>query len=158
VGGTLESLALAAERSQATGRWLAGALAATLALAACGGSSPDPAPASTAGGAGGAAGQRLRDAVAWLCAAQHDARSSVPKARAVFFDRSHDQLHELARLTEPQDRVVTARLLEAKNVVEQDFLYPKTWPRVEGDIGALGAAARAALTAVSISPPPSCPG
>jgi hypothetical protein len=74
----------------------------------------------------------------------------------VFFDRAHDQLHELARRAGERDRAATARLLEAKNKVEQDFLYPRTWDKVAGDMAALDDAARVTLTAAGAAAPPAC--
>jgi hypothetical protein len=140
-------------------RWLAlaGATIVPLALCGClagegGGSAPEVQP-PTAAAPGDAA---LRAAVAGLCEAAEAAKASVPRARAIFYDRSHDQLHELARRAQDRDRAVTAGLLEAKESVERDFLYPRTWPQVGGDIDRLDQAARAALLAVAVEPPPGC--
>jgi hypothetical protein len=130
-----------------------------LSLAACGGGDPG-APAAAATPAGGPppgdAGPRLRDAVGALCEARGAATSSIPTARAVFYDKAHDELHELARLAGPRDRDATAKLLEAKNAVETDFLYPKTWDKVAPDLATLDGAARSALLVVSVPEPPAC--
>jgi hypothetical protein len=132
------------------------ALAATvLVLAGPGCASPEP------GGPGPAAtvapgDQRLVDAVAALCAARREAAGAVPAARGIFYDRSHDAMHELARRAQAADREVTARLLEAKNKVEQDFLYPRTWQLLGDDLARLDEAARAALGVLKIPTPAPC--
>jgi hypothetical protein len=137
-------------------RWSALASAwVVLALCGClqdGGSTEVQAPA----GAVASSDTALRDAITGLCEAAEAAKASVPKARAVFYDRSHDQLHELARRAQERDRAVTAGLLVAKESVERDFLYPRSWPQVAGDLDRLDQAARAALLAVAIEPPPGC--
>lgn len=60
---------------------------------------------------------READVVDGVCAAL-DASDAGGDARAIFYDRAHDGLHELARETAPQDRVVAGRLLRAKERVE----------------------------------------
>jgi hypothetical protein len=131
---------------------LAAALLA-LATAGCAASGPaGPAPAAAVA----PADQPLVDAVAALCVARKQATSTVPAARATFYDRSHDAMHALARRTESVDRPATARLLEAKNNVEQDFLYPRTWERLGDDLARLDDAARAALGVLRISTPAAC--
>jgi hypothetical protein len=127
--------------------------ALALTTSACG----SPARVEPSPQAQGEAEQRLTEAVGALCDARREAASSIPTARGVFYDRAHDQLHELARRAGERDRPATARMLEAKNKVEQDFLYPKTWDQVAGDIATLDGAARAALPAVPADVPPPCP-
>jgi hypothetical protein len=131
---------------------LAAALVA-LAAAGCGASGPDgPGPAAAVA----PADQPLFDAVAALCDARKQAASAVPAARGIFYDRSHDAMHELARRAEAVDRTATARLLEAKNKVEQDFLYPRTWERLGSDLAILDEAARSALGVLRIGAPVPC--
>ena len=50
----------------------------------------------------------------------------------------------------------TARLLEAKETVERDFLFPRTWPLVAPDLGTLDEAARGALAVAGVPAPPPC--
>jgi len=133
---------------------------AAMALAAVGGcAAPGAAPGPARPDAGVApADQRLVAAVAALCDARRQAGTTVPTARQTFYDRSHDAMHELARRAEQADRPAAARLLEAKNAVELDFLYPRTWARLAGDLARLDDAARAALGALAIRPPAACGG
>ena len=137
---------------------MVGALTAAIALTA-GGCGARP---GDAGGGPAAsltpADQRLVSAVAALCDARRQASTTVPTARTTFYDRSHDAMHELARRTETADRPAASQLLEAKNAVEQDFLYPRTWARVGGDLATLDQAARAALGAIGVAAPAACPG
>jgi hypothetical protein len=56
---------------------------------------------------------------AGLCAAISAAQDDdVSEARAAFYDRSHDGLHELAASTAEVDRAAAAQLLETKQRVE----------------------------------------
>ena len=137
---------------------MVGALTAAIALAAggCGGRAGGSAGVPAASLAPG--DQRLVTAVAALCDARRQAATTVPTARTTFYDRSHDAMHELARRTEPADRPAASQLLEAKNAVELDFLYPRTWARLGGDLATLDQAARAALGAIGVAAPAACPG
>lgn len=119
-------------------RWLAAALLAVLlfVLVACGGADE----------AGPDAG--LIDAHAGLCLAA--ARPS--EARAVFFDRSHDALHEVARRLDGVDRPLAARLLEAKERVESGLQPPREG--LTGDLRRLADVYRAALGRLAIAAAP----
>jgi hypothetical protein len=65
-----------------------------------------------------------------LCEARMLAsRGLIRDAEAEFQDRAHAYLHELAGETTETDRQAAARLLEAKQLVEQSFANP-TEPRV----------------------------
>ena len=89
-------------RRTATGAFL---LLAVAVAVACGGSDkPDP-------------DARLVDAHAALC----EAADQPAQARALFFDRSHDALHDVARRIDTDDRPLAAQLLEAKEVVESEL-------------------------------------
>jgi hypothetical protein len=103
--------------------------------------------------ASGESPQALTGTVAALCRVQQDAARSVPAARATFYDRAHDGLHALARVVETKDRVVAARLLEAKNAVEQDLGQPRSSPRLHADLPRLVATAGDALEVLSLTPP-----
>jgi len=60
---------------------------------------------------------RLVDANAGLC----EAAKSPDSARALFFDRSHEALHTVARGLEEVDRAQAAMLLQAKESVESEL-------------------------------------
>lgn len=60
---------------------------------------------------------RFESAFAGLCRSLVQA-GDVSAARATFFDRSHQALHELAAELETVDRAAAGRLLEAKARVE----------------------------------------
>ncbi|MDQ4070488.1 MAG: hypothetical protein M3203_13610 [Actinomycetota bacterium] len=83
---------------------LAGALLVAAACSASGGEKSD-------------GNTRLVDAHTALC----EAAARPDQARALFFDRSHDALHEVARMLEDADRAQAARLLEAKQTVESEL-------------------------------------
>lgn len=88
-----------------------------------------------------------------LCTAR--ARATEPaSARAVFFDRAHQQLHELASEATPKDRAASARLLEAKEAVERDLASAD--PALADDLDQLLDAARAAITTANHPPPGQC--
>jgi hypothetical protein len=125
-----------------------------VALAGCASRPVGPAGAAAAVSP---ADQRLVAAVAALCDARGEARAAVPAARGIFYDRSHEAMHELARRVQAVDRGAAASLLEAKNRVESGFLYPRTWGRVGDDLAALDRAARAALGVIGIAAPAPCP-
>ena len=63
----------------------------------------------------------LMDAVGSLCTARDEVTKSIEDGRRVFQDEAHSALHEIARRVTPIDRVVAARLLEAKQRVEAAF-------------------------------------
>ncbi len=122
--------------------------ATAVAVSACGNGGPQPVEVQGRGHA------RL---VASLCTAAASARSGDrEEARRLFFDGAHQPIHELASATSEVDRVVSAQLLEAKQVVEADL----------GDAGAAGLAdhlvalAVAAMDAAAVSDdgtrPPAC--
>lgn len=112
------------------------ALAALLVLAVgCGGGSSD--------GNG-----RLIDAHAALCRAA----VNQGEARALFFDRAHDALHEVARRVEDVDRGQAARLLESKERVESDLNAGR--PPLPDDLLNLAEVYRASLGRLAITAPP----
>ena len=90
----------------------------------------------------------LVDAHAALCrAAAHPA-----EAKALFFDRSHDPLHSVARALEDVDRAQAADLLRAKEPVESEL-------RAQGegrpdDLLRLAEIYRASLGRLAITVPP----
>ncbi len=110
------------------------ALAALLVLlAACGdGGTTDP----------------LVDAHVALC----EAAARPERARELFFDRSHDALHTVARDLEDVDRSQAAQLLEAKERVESELESPG--PRLPDDLARLAEVYRASLGRLAIEAPP----
>ncbi len=77
-------------------------------------------------------------------------------AAMVFFDRSHQTLHVIAAATDAVDRAATARLLEAKQVIEADLTEPVLPDGFGDDIGTLLDATRGALGVLGLDAPP-CP-
>jgi hypothetical protein len=117
---------------------LRGVLAAALlsVLVACGGSDgPD-------------SDTRLVDAHAALC----EAAAQPDRARALFFDRSHDALHEVARRLEEPDRALAGRVLEAKQTVESELTASR--PGRPDDLRRLAEVYRDALGRLAITAPP----
>jgi hypothetical protein len=56
-----------------------------------------------------------------LCETRSLAGEDVEEARRQFYGTVHSPLHDIARKAEEADRAVAARMLEAKNDVEQSF-------------------------------------
>lgn len=112
--------------------------ATAVAVGACGNGGPRSVDRQGAGHA------RL---VASLCSAAAAARSGDREgARRLFFDGAHQPIHELASATSAVDRVVSAELLEAKQVVEGDLGDPDA-AGLADDLVALAAAAMEAAAA-----------
>jgi hypothetical protein len=86
-------------------------------------------------------------------AADRAERDSVAAA-AIFQDRAHDRLHELAQAVDSSSRAAAGRLLEAKAVVEGDLASQQDGPDLGADLGRLVTAGREALVALSVAPPP----
>lgn len=63
----------------------------------------------------------LKTAYTDLCETRSLAAEDVEEARGQFYGRVHSPLHDIAREAEGADRAVAARMLEAKNDVEQSF-------------------------------------
>jgi hypothetical protein len=127
-------------------RRAAAALALVVALGACGGDSDDDRTITVAGQPVAAA--PLVDAHAGLCqaAAQPDA------ARRLFFDRSHEALHTVARALEDVDRAQAGELLQAKERVESELAAPP--PSLPDDLYRLADVYRAGLGRLAITAPP----
>jgi hypothetical protein len=58
-------------------------------------------------------------AIEGLCRIEDEGLADRDRASAIFYDRAHDALHELAAEVEDVDRAAAARLLVAKERVEQ---------------------------------------
>lgn len=96
---------------------------------------------------------RLRQAAQGLCDAEALARSGqLEAARAMFFDRSHGFLHELAAMATDRDPQTAAALLEAKQRLEAALERMSGEGDAEGvEIGDLIAEVRAALGAAAVA-------
>ena len=84
-----------------------------------------------------------------LCRSSTAARTGdVPGAMRIFDDTVHGRLHDLAQETAASDRAGAARLLQAKQAVEEDFRRSPSDPATLGsDLARLTEATRAALAA-----------
>ena len=90
----------------------------------------------------------LVDAHAALC----EAAAAPDAARRLFFDRSHEQLHTVARGLEDVDRAEAARLLQAKEKVESELPSPPA--SLPDDLRTLAAVYRDGLGRLAITAPP----
>lgn len=107
------------------------------------GTSPPPRPPS------------FRSARDGVCQAAEALRTGdARRARALFFDRSHQPLHELAAAAQERDRAATARLLEAKGRVESGL--DKVLPTLAEDLDALAVVTGRAMAVVGSGDPGPC--
>ncbi len=90
---------------------------------------------------------RLVDAHAGLC----EAAARLDMARALFFDRSHEALHTVARALEDVDRAQAAALLQAKEKVESELTTPP--PTLRDDLLRLADVYRTGLGRLAITAP-----
>ncbi len=90
----------------------------------------------------------LVDAHVALC----EAVARPGEARQLFFDRSHDALHTVARDLEDVDRAQAAALLQAKEKVESGLDGPG--PTLAQDLARLADVYRASLGRLAIEAPP----
>jgi hypothetical protein len=115
-------------------------LVCAMALTACG--------SERTGGPGGDLGTALDG----LCEARLlSARGLIRDAESQFVDRAHAYLHQLARETAENDREAAARLLEAKQRVEQALAEP---PEPEELAGLLEELRRRTAEAAGVEVPP----
>jgi hypothetical protein len=117
-----------------------------LLAAACGGSADGGDDTVTVDGERVAV-EPLVDAHEALCQAAAD----LDQARALFFDRSHEALHTVARGLEDVDRAQAAQLLEVKERVESELGAHRENPQ---DLSRLADVYRASLTRLAITAPP----
>jgi hypothetical protein len=125
-------------------------------LAACGGGdgSPGASPSASPTGSASSLEARAVEATGGLCEARDlAAAGDVEGARAAFFDRSHDTIHEVADAAlvagHPEE---SGALLEAKRPVEAQG-SPNA-PRLRRDIAELIDVFRDALAVLGIEAPP----
>ena len=104
--------------------------------------------AACGGSTGNREEARLVDAHAGLCLAA----TKPSAARAIFFDRAHDALHEVARRLDNVDRAQAARLLEAKERVESGL--NTTREHLSEDMLALADVYRQSLARLAVTVPP----
>ncbi|MFP5318118.1 MAG: hypothetical protein ACLGI2_07455 [Acidimicrobiia bacterium] len=95
-----------------------------------------------------------REAAAALCTARDQARADLNKARATFYDRSHDALHDISRDLDPVDRAASGRLLEAKQRVESALDADPPPAGLVADLQELADVTRAGLARLSVDVPP----
>ena len=118
-------------------------------LVACGGSGEDNGqPETIAVDGQPVAVASLVDAHAALC----EAEAQPGRARALFFDRSHDALHTVARALDDVDRALAAQLLEAKETVESELGASRA--ARPDDLRRLAEVYRTALGRLAITPAP----
>lgn len=122
-------------------------VALLLLAAACGGSEEDASNTITVEGQPVAVAP-LVDAHAGLC----EAAKNPAQARALFFDRSHDALHTVARALDDVDRALAGQLLQAKETVESE-LGPSR-PGRPDDLRRLADVYRSALGRLAITVAP----
>ena len=94
--------------------------------------------------------------VAALCEARGHVLRDAGTAKAIFLDRAHDELHDLAGEVAEIDRSAAARLLEAKQAVEAELERRSSSADLAEELRALIASTRRALEVISGSAP-SCP-
>lgn len=119
-------------------------------LTGCGESSPRSTATETSTPEADAEAVRFEDAQSGVCEAAAAAASDVEAAEAIFFDRAHDSLHELAAALGDTDRVSAARLLEAKQDVEAELDGAARREIVRDDLVALAAVTGGALDVLGI--------
>jgi len=89
-------------------------------------------------------------AVEGLCLARAQVEGDAKAVRGTFYDRAHDALHTIARELETVDRVLAARLLEAKEAVEADVNAEPPAPALAVDLDHLIDEARQGLDRLSV--------
>lgn len=114
-------------------------------------------PSGSDEGAADDDGSGVRETLLGLCAAADAAaEGSVEDARDVFFDRSHQGLHDLAASASEEDRTATADLLESKQRVESMVRGDPSQEELRSELRGLLEDARDAARAIDVTPPP-CP-
>jgi hypothetical protein len=122
------------------------AIGLALLATACGGNGNGPETITVAGQPVAVA--LLVDAHAGLC----QAAEQPDAARRLFFDRSHEALHTVARALEDVDRAQAGELLQAKERVESELADPPAG--LVDDLRRLAGVYRAGLGRLAIDAPP----
>jgi hypothetical protein len=131
-------------------------LVVTVALAACGSSGEGsvPSPSVLPSGSLGVVTQRDADvAMRGLCEVRAVGASDRDQANALFYDRSHQELHVIAAAAEVRDRPAAGRLLQAMQRVEADLRGHRLPATFGADVEALIAASANALAAMGLTAP-----
>ena len=109
------------------------------------------------GGSEATSGPSFAAARDGLCQAGEAASDGdAAQARAAFFDRSHQPLHELAAVAQEGDRAAAARLLEAKQRVESGL--EKASSTLADDLDTLAVVTGKAMAVAGGRDPGPCPG
>lgn len=130
-------------------------VAASLALAACGGyggsEQATTPPVLPSGSLGVVTSDAAVAAVQGLC----DVRDApdTQAASAAFYDRTHQELHVIAAATEVRDRSKAATLLEAMQRVEAELERPVLPVGFSADVESLVGATRGALGSIGLDAP-----
>jgi hypothetical protein len=138
------------------GAVLAAVLVAAVALAACGFSGQGSVPSASVlpSGSLGVVTQRDADvAMRGLCEVRAVDASDRDQANALFYDRSHQELHVIAAAAEVRDAPTAGRLLQAMQRVEADLRGPRLPATFGADVEALIAASAKALAAIDLTAP-----
>lgn len=126
-----------------------GVLATVALLTSCSGSGAGDGAAKTVTiGGETVAVARLVDAHAALC----EAAKQPESARRLFFDRSHEAMHTVARALDPVDRAQEGALLQGKEKVEAELAVSP--PSLPEDLLKLADIYRAGLGRLAIAAPP----
>lgn len=89
-------------------------------------------------------------------AAVFASRGDYEGARRLFFGQAHQGLHELAAIVTPREPAVSARMLEAKAVVEGVFAPNGATASLAQDLAVLGAATGRAMASAGARDPGPC--
>ena len=98
----------------------------------------------------------LRAAMTGLCNARDRATLDPAAAKAIFFDESHDRLHDIAAALERIDRSASSDLLVAKQRIEADVTSPTPSPSLSSDLDRLATRTQESLTRLGVTSVP-CP-
>lgn len=137
------------------GAVLVAVLVAAVALAACRSSGEGSVPPSVlpSGSLGVVTQRDAEDAMRGLCEVRAVDASDRDRANALFYDRSHQELHVIAAATEVRDPPAAGRLLQAMQRVEADLKGPRLPATFGEDAEALIAATANALATIGLTSP-----
>jgi hypothetical protein len=122
-----------------------------LLLAACGDDADEPAPSPTTAAVDVEAADGALLALCELAGVD-----GLEDANAIFHDRAHEALHEIADAVDEVDRPAAGDLLTTKQVVEADLAGAELPSSFSADVVALIDATTAAAEALGLEPP-ACP-
>lgn len=135
---------------------LVAVLIAAVAMAACRSAEDGSLPSASVLPSGSLGVVTERDAeatVRGLCAVRAAGPSERDRANALFYDRSHQELHVIAAATEVRDRPAAGRLLQAMLRVESDLRGRRLPATFGGDVEALIAETANAISAIGLTAP-----